>query len=142
MEDGDFGYVFTSHVPAGADLSDDHGDRARVAAHATTWADHTEGVVYDANGIKEASSVNSQEDLTTIKPGGAGIYNIDADFTDPENPVFTADFTGAITTGIENVNVEANAAVEYYNLQGVRVANPDKGVYLRRAGNTVTKVIL
>ena len=46
------------------------------------------------------------------------------------------------TTGIEGVTVGSEEPVEYYNLQGIRVANPANGVYIRRQGNTVTKVIL
>lgn len=45
------------------------------------------------------------------------------------------------TTGIENVAVEAEEAV-YYNLQGVRVANPENGVYVRVQGGKTTKVVL
>lgn len=53
------------------------------------------------------------------------------------------DVTDTITTGVESVEVEdANAAVEYYNMQGVRVANPENGMYIRRKGNTVTKVFV
>ena len=47
------------------------------------------------------------------------------------------------TTGVEDVTVaDENAPVEYYNLQGVRVNNPEGGVYIRRQGNTVTKVLV
>lgn len=35
-----------------------------------------------------------------------------------------------------------NAPVEYYNLQGVRVAAPAHGLYIRRQGTQTTKVIL
>jgi hypothetical protein len=43
--------------------------------------------------------------------------------------------------GIANVEVDAaDAPVEYYNLQGQRVANPTNGVFLRKQGATVTKV--
>lgn len=46
-------------------------------------------------------------------------------------------------SGVENVTVsDENAPVEYYNLQGIRVANPENGVYIRRQGNTVTKVLV
>ena len=34
------------------------------------------------------------------------------------------------------------APVEYFNLQGVRVAEPAAGVYIRRQGNTVTKTVI
>jgi hypothetical protein len=46
-------------------------------------------------------------------------------------------------TGIEDIEgAAADAPVEYYNLQGVRVANPTNGIYVRRQGKTVTKVML
>lgn len=39
-------------------------------------------------------------------------------------------------------DVDANAPVVYYNLQGQRVANPENGLYIRVQGNKVAKVIL
>lgn len=47
--------------------------------------------------------------------------------------------------GVENVNAavaESDAPVEYYNLQGVRVDNPQPGIYIRRQGSKVSKVLL
>lgn len=44
-------------------------------------------------------------------------------------------------TGVENVAVDDDGDVEYYNLQGVRVTNPGHGVYIERRGNRATKVI-
>ena len=46
------------------------------------------------------------------------------------------------TTGIDDVTVDENAPVEYYNLQGVRVENPANGLYIRRQGNKATKVLV
>ena len=50
-------------------------------------------------------------------------------------------------TGIGNVDTsqeeaDLNAPVEYYNLQGVKVATPRNGLYIRRQGNSVRKVML
>ena len=45
-------------------------------------------------------------------------------------------------SGIENVIVEDDETVEYYNLQGVKIVNPSSGLYIKRQGNKVTKVIL
>ena len=36
--------------------------------------------------------------------------------------------------------VDENAPVEYYNLQGVRVANPANGIFIKRQGSKVTKI--
>ena len=53
-------------------------------------------------------------------------------------------------TGIENVVVDNaaeeevifNGEPEYYNIQGQRIMNPEKGLYIVRRGNKVSKVIL
>lgn len=48
------------------------------------------------------------------------------------------------TTGIGAVGaVEAddNDKAEYYNLQGIRVENPESGIYIMRRGGKTTKVI-
>ncbi|MCM1521643.1 MAG: hypothetical protein NC039_03200 [Muribaculaceae bacterium] len=45
-------------------------------------------------------------------------------------------------SGITEAAVEKeDAPVEYFNLQGMRVENPAGGVFIRRQGNTVTKVV-
>lgn len=46
------------------------------------------------------------------------------------------------TTGATNLVIDNNdCAVEYYNLQGVRVSNPENGIFIRRQGNKTIKVI-
>ena len=48
-----------------------------------------------------------------------------------------------VSAGVNSVVVDdPNAPVEYYNLQGVRVANPANGIFIRRQGSKATKVIL
>ena len=44
-------------------------------------------------------------------------------------------------TGIEEVGVDAGEAV-YYNLQGVKVANPENGIFIKKQAGKTTKVIL
>ncbi|MCH5215695.1 MAG: hypothetical protein J1F10_02040, partial [Muribaculaceae bacterium] len=38
--------------------------------------------------------------------------------------------------------VDENAPVEYYNLSGVRVSEPTPGIYIKKQGTKVTKVIV
>ena len=48
--------------------------------------------------------------------------------------------TGNVS-GVESVVVDSEGAVEYYNLQGVRVDGAlTPGIYIRRSGNTATKI--
>ena len=45
------------------------------------------------------------------------------------------------SSGIEDVNAE-DAEVEYYNLNGVKVENPEKGIYIMKQGGKTSKVVL
>ena len=46
-------------------------------------------------------------------------------------------------TGIESIESEdVTAPVEYYNLQGVKVANPSNGIFIKKQGDKATKVVL
>ncbi|MDE6369848.1 MAG: hypothetical protein K2K94_11510 [Muribaculaceae bacterium] len=57
--------------------------------------------------------------------------------------------TGAIFTlyndnaaGIDDITVDdSNSPVEYFNLQGVRVANPENGLFIVRQGSKTSKVV-
>lgn len=44
-------------------------------------------------------------------------------------------------SGVAETLVEEDAPVEYYNLQGVRVANPENGLFIVKQGNKVSKKI-
>lgn len=45
--------------------------------------------------------------------------------------------------GIDDITVDkTNAPIEYYNLQGVKIANPQNGLYIKKQGDKVTKVII
>ncbi len=46
------------------------------------------------------------------------------------------------SSAITDITVDENAPVEYFNLQGIRVENPENGLYIRRQGNKVTKVLV
>ena len=48
-----------------------------------------------------------------------------------------------LSDGVNDIlSNDTNAPVEYFNLQGVRVANPENGLYIRRQGNIATKVLV
>ena len=50
---------------------------------------------------------------------------------------------GGNMTGVEETLVdETEVPVEYYNLNGVKVENPGKGIYIKRQGSRTSKVVL
>ncbi len=56
---------------------------------------------------------------------------------------FTLEMWDAAGAGVDNVAVDnANAPVEYFNLQGIRVAQPENGIFIVKQGNKVTKQVI
>ncbi len=49
---------------------------------------------------------------------------------------------GYSLSGVKDVAIDNNAPVEYYNLQGIKVENPESGLYIRRQGNETSKVFI
>jgi hypothetical protein len=49
-----------------------------------------------------------------------------------------------VETGIQEVveQEETNIEPEYFTLQGVKVNNPSNGIYIKRIGNHVSKVVI
>lgn len=46
-------------------------------------------------------------------------------------------------SGVADIEIDnSNAPVEYFNMQGVKVANPENGLYIRRQGSKVEKIML
>ena len=77
-------------------------------------------------------------DAAPIKIAGAAagdVYNVSFDY-----PTKTMVVT-KVSSGVEVVEAE-NAAAEYFNLQGVKVAEPTSGLYIVKRGNKVTKEIV
>lgn len=64
-------------------------------------------------------------------------YFADSSITLPE---FT--YTSAVDTVIPDPVVDENAPVEYYNLQGVKIANPGPGLYIRVQGSKAEKILI
>lgn len=58
-----------------------------------------------------------------------------------KSPIYTLNFA-ADTSAVDAIEVDDNAKAEYFNLQGVKVAQPTSGLYIVRRGNTVTKEIV
>ncbi|MDE6555607.1 MAG: hypothetical protein K2K55_01425 [Duncaniella sp.] len=52
------------------------------------------------------------------------------------------EFTSTGSSAISSITADENAPVEYFNLQGIRVDNPENGLYIRRQGKNVSKVVL
>lgn len=100
---------------------------------------HNDNITLMGGGIEASADVTGTMTSTDL------VLRIDVIWKEqPETPI-TVTFNGkADVDAITSVEVDANAPVEYYNLNGVRVNgdNLSAGVYVRRQGNKVSKVLV
>lgn len=110
---------------------------------ATPGEDVTDSNAKNFTGTVDGTTLNFRNNykLASVE---AGTYNITVVVTVYQNEpsLYVTNFEKVTPTGINGIFVEENAPVEYYNLQGVRVANPENGLYIRRQGNKATKVLV
>ena len=64
-----------------------------------------------------------------------GTYAVTADFA-------TMKVTVKKWSGVTDAEITDNAPAVYYNMQGMRVENPEHGIYIRVAGSKVSKVLI
>lgn len=78
----------------------------------------------------------------TLPGVAAGDYDVTVVVTVYQNaPSLYVINYAAAGSGVAEIEAETAEAV-YYNLQGVKVANPEKGLYIKVEGNKATKVVL
>lgn len=112
-------------------------------SHFTSFQLYTEpqaGSYWDAEFVEGALKLTNALNTDCIVCKSGTYTNIapikEADAVDPVYPVLYKKSAAGVAA------VEAEGAAEYYNLQGVRVANPDKGLYIVVRGGKASKVVL
>lgn len=97
-----------------------------------------ESGTFNAEGYDE---INAQKKLAIMNPqvgavdesASQGYLFADVQILMPFDP---------FSTGITDIEADSAAPAEYFNLQGIRVDKPGKGMYIMRQGNISRKVIL
>ncbi len=114
----------------------------KLADNSNDWT--TVGQRYGATSLNYETHLNT---AATFKRG-ENAFNIVDYTTYPQNVHFVVDFSAmtvtiSTATGVEDVAVEAAAPAEYYNLQGIRVAQPEAGkLYIVKKGDKVSKMLV
>ena len=143
-KDGDKFSVEAELKAAGTDTED--GYFSFVTAKGASWDDVNGSDRYGAKTKDEAITVSTDVEYEKFAAGvnasAANSWTLKAG-----KYVFTIDFEKGVvrvepktSTGVENISAAGEAAAEYYNLQGVRVANPANGVFIRVANGKAVKV--
>ncbi len=110
------------------------GAMMRVSPAADATVSHKATGYMDATGINDTNEEKTHSYEISVAHNGTTL----------DEHTYTGEFKTDGTTGIEDVTVEgAEGAVEYFNLQGVRVAQPQAGnIYLVRRAGKVTKELI
>lgn len=143
-KDGDKFSVETELKAAGTDTED--GYFSFVTAKGKDWDVVNGSDRYGAKTKDEAITVSTDVEYEKFAAGvnasSANSWKLKAG-----TYVFTIDFEKGVvrvepktSTGVENISAAGEAAAEYYNLQGVRVANPANGIFIRIANGKAVKV--
>lgn len=112
---------------------------AFVTVQGADWAVVNASTRYGAQTEDEAIALNTA--TTMIETWNS--WSIEAGKTYN----FVVDLTAMTVTvsqnvGVEGIEAEENAPAVYYNLQGVKVANPENGIYIKVQGNKASKVLV
>ncbi|MCM1071479.1 MAG: hypothetical protein NC210_06365 [[Clostridium] fimetarium] len=111
-------------------------------------------ILFDAGGLSLKNDVPFYvREVSVVKMSALKDYQAPEDYINDNDVVLGKMGTIVTTTppelvtiaenaGVESVAVDANAPVEYFNLQGIRVAEPANGIFIRRQGDKTTKVAL
>lgn len=128
------------------DGSIDMSDQLSAAGQATTYT-----WFYDTPLIEDDALVGEElvENEDYVIENGVTRFLVDIDkavcvMTNPAFPKLYL-FTDvlSVTAGVENVMIDGfNGDVRYFDLRGIEVKNPDKGVYIIVRGNTVSKEVV
>ncbi len=128
-------------IPAGSEFK-------LAGVNATGEAEWNEGINYGLNSIARATlSAPVDENIAIHHAGSNNIifdneYNGTIKLSLPEGAGKDGSvmFMSKNLSGVSDIKADTQAPAEYYNLQGMPVANPENGIYIVRRGNTISKV--
>ena len=98
---------------------------------------------YAADGYRDASKYTNGDYILEL-PVGTGTISVysDSNAATPVTYSYSVVFDKNGVTGVEGIEAEAEGEAVYYNLQGVRVENPQKGIFIKVVEGKSSKVVL
>lgn len=147
MVDAIFPFIHAVNGEESVTVSKDGGEvSVELRAYWYNIADLVESGYYELScpdwikvGLSGVSQINPNTTMTlTVAPSETdrtGIVSIEG-----LGATFSLDVIQGAGDAVKVVVVDKNA--EYFDLSGRRIANPDKGIYIKKTGNKAEKVIL
>lgn len=144
---GSFNYEYTIHyVEYGESMSETMRQTAKYDSYGNELLSEVVYIVDGEEYVEDRLTGYVTYDESYGYPLTYTISALDYDSGEmiPEMKIEFSDYS--LVTSVKGICSEQiedeSAPVEYYNLNGQRVANPTDGIYVRRRGSKVSKVIL
>ena len=104
--------------------------------------------IYDAN-VRPSYTFASDGTVKIDQTDTNGVYLFTLDLSADNGTKMYGSWRGKLDgTPVEDNAIdgiledESYTPVQYYNLQGIKVENPDNGFFIKHAGNKITKVYI
>lgn len=107
--------------------------------------------ITDEEGFDDRVGLATGGTIVFTRTAEANVYHMSANLETPEGDKITCEWEGKLSdyiqgcteySGIDDIE-EAEAPVEYYTLQGVRIDNPAKGqIVIKRQGSRAQRVMM
>lgn len=143
------GDIFTANnVTVDAAEGSEYGYFSFLPAPAADWDEANSNDRYGASTLDALVELGEPSQMFIFRAASGNAGSCNAWKIVPGDYDFTVDFANmtltvvkAGTTGVSDITTAAEAPV-YYNLQGVRVANPANGLFIEVRGGASRKVII
>ena len=136
LPSGNEGNSYFSFISKLATQTGDEG-WAEIASYRFGAVDANMGSDYKPEFVNGAAELDYAYPSSTSWCVPAGVYSLILD-TDAMILSIEGDAT---TVGVTGITSDTNAKAVYYNLQGVKVTNPENGVFIRVKGDKIVKVV-
>lgn len=149
-KDGD---IFSGTVPVSGSMGSADAYLSFVTAVGADWDNDVNSSDRFGAATSDAPlKFNESAELVAYRAGvnasSAAAFKLDLGTTETVDVIFTVDFKNmkvtvkkAGTTGVAGIDAAEEAPV-YFNLQGVQVAEPANGIFVKVVGGKATKVVV
>ena len=133
--------TFTPAVVAAADVTPAIVNHV-VTVNGVVFAEATPATAENFTGTVDDVTLNFRNNYS-VASVEAGVYAVTfwVNLYKGKPSLYVISYEKSTTSGIDDIAADSADAV-FYNLQGVKVANPENGLYIRVAGGQVSKVLV
>ena len=98
-----------------------------------------EGIGFDGYGYNTGDLMCQHPDFV----GGTDEIPVFKAYKNTEGKtIYTTGDAANVFNGVGKIEVDNNAPIEYFNLQGIKVANPQSGIFIKVQGEKATKELI